>query len=245
MLPVSVWKIGHTWLKPLFNYLDSGAAMYAPVDAVSVANITGTYSSSAKTFTVTATGALTVDGVTMSLGKRLLMQTQTTTTQQGIYIVTTAGAVGVSPVLTRADDAKYSAGFVNGGLVWVKSGGTTYGSTMWGLSFSGAFTLDTSTPTFTVLPGTGSAGTSRTALGIRRGTVTLVSGTATVADTSVTANTRIVLTPTTLAPGAGNQTVSFSVPTKTASTSFVVRANVAAGTINNLDTSTLDYIAID
>jgi len=127
--------------------LPAAQEMYAPVDAVSASNIAGTYSSGV--FTVTATGALTVDGVTATLGKRILLQTQTTTHQQGIYIVTTAGDTGISPVLTRASDMSVAAEFANGALVYAKAGGGSYGSTLWGLSFSGAFTVGTTTPTFT------------------------------------------------------------------------------------------------
>lgn len=124
-----------------------GAPEYTAVDLVSASNIAGTYA--AGVLTVTATGALTVDGQTATLGLRLLLATQTTTTQQGIYTVTTAGAGGISPVLTRATDQNASAAFINGALVASRSTGSTYGSTLWELSFTGAFTLDTTTPTWT------------------------------------------------------------------------------------------------
>ena len=80
---------------------------------------------------------------------------------------------------------------------------------------------------------------------IRVGQVTLEAGTATVTDTQTTASTRVILTPYgTPAPGAGNLTNTYGHVSNSAGASFVVRANLEDGTINNLDTSTLNYIAI-
>jgi len=80
---------------------------------------------------------------------------------------------------------------------------------------------------------------------IRVGQVTLEAGTATVTDAQTTANTRVLLTPYgTPSPGAGNLTNTYGHVSNSAGASFVVRANLEDGTINNLDTSTLNYIAI-
>lgn len=114
-------------------------------------------------------------------------------------------------------------------------------------------TLSSTTPAAAAVS-TGAVGTGTTAAradhahalspAIRGGNATLSAGTVTVTDTNITSTSVIVVTPKTLTPGAGNLTVSFSVPTRTNSTSFVIRANLAAGTINNLDTSNLDWAAI-
>ncbi len=90
-----------------------------------------------------------------------------------------------------------------------------------------------------------SAGTSRTNLGILSGSDTLNAGTVTIT-AAITANSRIVVTLKDASPGAGNLTVSLSAPSadRSVGTSFVVRANIADGTINVLDTSTFDWMVI-
>ena len=116
----------------------------AAVESVAVAttaNLTGTYANNtpgttASTFTITATGTLTIDGYLTVLGDRILLKNQSTALQNGIYTVTTAGAVGVSAVLTRDNDSDIMnkiAGFpvsiglgtANGGTQWVNANKTT------------------------------------------------------------------------------------------------------------------------
>lgn len=88
---------------------------------------------------------------------------------------------------------------------------------------------------------------ARTSLGIQSGTSTLVAGTVTIVAT-ITASSRIVVSIKDANPGAGGLTVGLEVPNATrvvgAPGSFDVQANVAAGTINVLDTSTFDWVVI-
>lgn len=109
------------------------------------------------------------------------------------------------------------------------------------ISFGNAVT----NPTFSFL-GTG-VPSARTSLGIQSGTSTLVAGTVTIVAT-ITASSRIVVTIQDAVPGAGNLTIELAVPNATrvvgAPGSFDVQANIAAGTINVLDTSTFDWIVI-
>lgn len=83
--------------------------------------------------------------------------------------------------------------------------------------------------------------------GIQSGVATLVAGAATVA-VKVTANTRIVVSPKNPVPGAGSLTVNYGAlvadRTPGAPGSFIISALLAAGTINVLDTSDVDWIAI-
>jgi hypothetical protein len=77
--------------------------------AASTANLTGTYLSVAAgigdTFTVTATGAFTLDGIAINtIGQRVLLKDQTDQTQNGVYTATIVGALAVSPKFTRALD---------------------------------------------------------------------------------------------------------------------------------------------
>jgi precorrin-6B methylase 1 len=49
--------------------------------------------------------ALTIDGILMTVGKRVLIYNQTAQAQNGVYTVTTVGTVSTNWVLTRATDA--------------------------------------------------------------------------------------------------------------------------------------------
>jgi hypothetical protein len=73
------------------------------VEAQTTTNIVGTMNTGPEpdTFTVTATGVFSTDGYTPVLGDIIAFTLQTTTTQNGVWEVTTVGAVGVSAVFTR------------------------------------------------------------------------------------------------------------------------------------------------
>jgi hypothetical protein len=71
-------------------------------------------------------GALTLDGISLSGGERVLIKNQTTATQNGIYVVTDEGDTNRPAVLTRADDANESAELSAGSFTFV-IGGTTQG----------------------------------------------------------------------------------------------------------------------
>jgi len=94
----------------------------------------------------------------------------------------------------------------------------------------------------------GKAATATDHLFIQTGTnkgsnrVTLVAGTLTVANTSVTANSKIILQVKTIAGTAGAHHV---VSTITAGTSFVIQAQSVTGTLVTTDTSIIDYIIVN
>lgn len=75
------------------------------------------------------------------------------------------------------------------------------------------------------------------------GTATLTAGTVTVNTTAVTANSIIVAT--VRVPGGATQGVKLAIPTRTASTSFVVNAVDATGATVATDTSTFDWILVN
>lgn len=114
------------------NQLNPAAAVFA----ASTANIPGTYSNAVggvcigDTFTVTATGALSVDGQAPAVGKRVLLKNQTSGFQNGIWDVTVAGTTGVSPVLTRSMDWDSSTDMNAGNLIPVING-TANANTVW------------------------------------------------------------------------------------------------------------------
>lgn len=73
-------------------------------------NLNATYNNGASGVGATLTNAgtqvaLTVDGILMTVGKRVLIYNQTNQTQNGVYTVTTVGSGSTNWVLTRATDA--------------------------------------------------------------------------------------------------------------------------------------------
>jgi hypothetical protein len=98
-------------------------------------NLTGTYSNGASgigaTFTITATGAFTLDGVAINtIGQRVLLKDQTSGFQNGVYTATIVGTTGISPVFTRALDYDQPSDINTTGAIPVQSG-TVNASTSW------------------------------------------------------------------------------------------------------------------
>jgi hypothetical protein len=120
--------------KAYADQIASGMNVHDSVDVATTAALTATYANGTSdasgglgvgaTLTITATGTLTIDGVTVPLNDRILVKDQANAKQNGIYRVSTAGAVGVSAVLTRALDSNNStAGELGtGDFIYVVSG---------------------------------------------------------------------------------------------------------------------------
>ncbi len=118
-------------------YVDTVASSLNPLQATyaaSTADIPGTYLNGVggvgAIFTITATGTFTVDGVTPPAGSRFLLKDQSTGFQNGVYDVTNAGSVGVSPVLTRSLDYNTPTSINAGDLIPVING-TLNNTTSW------------------------------------------------------------------------------------------------------------------
>lgn len=94
--------------------------------------------------TYSSTGVVTIDGVTLALNDRILVKDGTTALSginsiaNGIYYVSTLGAVGVACVLTRATDSDNSVQgeFAEGDFVFVSGGTTPNNNTSWVLTSS-------------------------------------------------------------------------------------------------------------
>lgn len=138
------------------------------------ANLVGVYVSGV--FTYTATGTDNIDGVNLALGNRVLVKNQTTTFQNGIYSVTTAGALGVAGVLTRTSDANMSSEFKTGDSIFVTSG-TANSSTTWAYTGVDSPTLGTDAITYAQTAGQGS---------FTAGNGIAISGNSIAIDTSIT-----------------------------------------------------------
>lgn len=98
-------------------------------------------------------GALVIDGVTVSVGNRVLVKNQSTPAHNGIYVVDQAGSAGTPWTLERATDYDTPADINNSGAVPVISG-TTNGTTSW-LLISSVTTVGTDAllySQFTLMP---------------------------------------------------------------------------------------------
>lgn len=133
-------------------YTDAVAAglyLKASCRLASTANIGGTYVGS-PTFTLTEVGfgALSVDGVTPSIGDRILLKNQTDAKQNGVWTVTIVGSGGTSYVLTRATDFDSSAEILTGAFTFITAG-TANTAAGFVLITPATITLDTTSLTFT------------------------------------------------------------------------------------------------
>jgi len=136
---------------PPINTTDSAAKGYLnyPVVVVSTTALSGTYSSGTKTITATSNVAFpAVDGVTLNtIGQRILVNGQSTASNNGIYKLTTVGSGSTPWVLTRDVDFNTTALINVPAFVFVGQG-TSYAGSYWYYSNVSA-TLDTTSTTFT------------------------------------------------------------------------------------------------
>ena len=101
-----------------------------PVRLVSISNIAGTYYNGPNNDGVGATltiaaSSLTIDSVVCAVGDRVLLHTQTTTYQQGIYVVL---SIGATVVLQRAADQQCIEQFKAGQNCAVGAGSVSAGN---------------------------------------------------------------------------------------------------------------------
>ena len=125
------------------------------VKLATTANLSVTYNNGAGTLTFDATGVQAVDGVNLAANDRVLVKDQTTQTQNGIYKVTTAPAVGVAGVLTRAEDADSAAEVTGGLFTFVEAGSSNADNAYVLTSITGTATLGTDNIVFTQFSGAG------------------------------------------------------------------------------------------
>jgi hypothetical protein len=182
------------------------------------------------TFTVAAN-----DGITYAKGDVVLLTAQTTAAQNGPYVVGTVGG-GTAP-LTRPAWWNAGAPIVQGTTIQVGTDGTIFGGSEWKALCAQSKVVDTDDPVFYPR--------------VCKGTVTLAAGTITLGSTqglflkSTTASAVMITRNT---KGAGTTAVEYYAPVanRTAGVSgtaaVVINAAVAAGTIDNTDTSSVDFL---
>lgn len=201
------------------------------------ANLVGVYVSGV--FTYTATGTDTIDGVTLALGNRVLVKNQTTTFQNGIYTVTTAGALGVAGVLTRSPDANTSGEFKTGDSLFVTSG-TANSTTTWAYTGVDSPTLGTDAITYAQVAGQGSFtagnGIAITGNSIAIDTSVTVDKTTAQTLTNKTLTSPVLTTPALGTPASGVATNLTG--TATGLTSGITNALKSATTTVNVSSAT-------
>lgn len=128
------------------TYVDTiaaeGISYHAPVFVEvpeSFGNLNATYNNGTAGVGATLTNAgtqaaLTIDGVLMTVGKRVLVYNQTNAYENGVYVVTTVGTVSTNWVLTRSTDTntygvKSPTALGQGDAFFVTSGNTGAGET--------------------------------------------------------------------------------------------------------------------
>lgn len=114
------------------QFLPSGTWVKEACNAVHTVNVT----------TLAGGAPQVVDGVTLATGMRVLVAGQTTTSQNGIYLVQIAGT-GANGTWVRASDAT-SAASIAGANVAILNG-TMFGGTRWQVTFRNSDTVGTST----------------------------------------------------------------------------------------------------
>ena len=94
--------------------------------AGTTADLSATYNNGSSgvgaTLTASSNGAIVVDGVSLSVGDRLLVKNQTTAAENGIYTVTTQGDGSTAFVLTRATPEDQPSELSGGAFVFVEEG---------------------------------------------------------------------------------------------------------------------------
>lgn len=126
------------------GYVDSVAQGLDVKDSVRVATTTNLV-----LVPTTKRTSLTIDGISLSAGDRVLVKSQTTASENGIYVVESDFD------LVRSNDANESTDVTSGMFVFVEQG-TNGADTGWVLTTDGSIALGSTSLTFTQFSGAGS-----------------------------------------------------------------------------------------
>ena len=132
----------------------------SPVKVATTADVTSwTYNNGTGTLTASGNGVVVIDGITLAVNNRILVKDQSPANENGIYSVTTAGAVGATLVLTRSTDMSTGSTIEGGTMVYVTDG-TVNGDNLFGLTTEGTVTVGTGNQAWANLTGGGWVGTA-------------------------------------------------------------------------------------
>lgn len=147
------------WVEQFFT-----GKVKAPVRVVSTVDLDGTPSTDHMTFVLTAAGPLVIDGVTLAVNDRVLLQGQANPEENGIYVVGNAGNGGPAELDRAADFADPSHIFT--GVTIAVNQGTNHANTTWKLTSTGPFDIGVTGLDFiSVTPTTGTAKYAETITG--------------------------------------------------------------------------------
>lgn len=142
-LPLPVGKQefhdGNSWFALASeNWVLNQIRYVTPVLVATTTNLTATYvnGTSGVGATLTNSGTqstLVIDGVTLAIGKRVLVKDQATALQNGIYTVTNTGSESINWVLTRATDYDVPTQLIRGDIISVISG-NAFSASLWMLT---------------------------------------------------------------------------------------------------------------
>ena len=141
ILPVGKQEFhdGNSWFALASeNWVLNQIRYVAPVLVATTTNLTAIYANGTSGVGATLTNsgtqaALILDGVTLSVGNRVLVKDQTAALQNGIYTVTNTGSASTNWVLTRSTDYDVPTQLVRGNIVSVISG-TLSSASLWMLT---------------------------------------------------------------------------------------------------------------
>jgi hypothetical protein len=151
--------------------------------AAALAAVTAAGSGVGKTLTADANGALSVDGVAVANGDRILVKNQVAGADNGLYIVTDLGSGGTPFILTRTVDADQNIE-VTANLAVFVSAGTVNADTGWTLTTNDAIVVDTTSLSFAQFSSTAAAPTYDQGLLNTAGAITVELDTAAAAQTA-------------------------------------------------------------
>jgi hypothetical protein len=140
----------------------TGLHLHQPVNVATTGNLTATYNNGTAGVGATLTNsgaqaALSIDGISVTVGNRVLVWQQTAQAQNGVYVVTTVGSGSTNWVLTRSSDAnsyvpESDTGLGGGDYFYVQSGTTGAGDS-YVCTNSGTITFGTTAITFAQFSG--------------------------------------------------------------------------------------------
>ncbi len=204
-------------------YSGAAVSMIRNVRAVSVVNNANL-----------AAFVVTVDGVVLAAGDRVLLANQTTVAENGVYVVGTVS--GTAPV-TRVSDLAAGDSYINGNVVEV-SEGTLFAGSTWKAMCTGAKVVNTDDPLYypRICKGKLTLASGTYTLGSNEGLYLFSASASTFHGTWNTAGGTVTSTTGMRAAGASRSAG------KSGTAAIIVIAILAAGTINNVDNSTVDWL---